>query len=446
MKLDFSKKAMDIGTAEFNFMRTLMVAGTGGAEVNECFLALGRIKANDPESWVREWALLADRRRQAAEAAIRSGQAVTGRQAYLRASNYYRCALFSLPHTDKRLTDYLTLSRHCFHQAAALFPRPIETLSIPFGDARLPAYFIPAEGDQAAPHPTLLVLNGGDSTGEEMTHWLGFAAAARGWNCLVLEGPGQWSALQLNPGLYLRPDYEVPVKAAIDYLTGRDGVDRKRIALFGPSLGSLLAARAVAFEGRIRACVCQGLVVDVYEAWHAVWPRVLQKAPVGIFDAVFSGLEKLSPQLHGMANHFRWMLGVTKPHAIIDAWRPYHVGELAPRIACPMLVLYGEAEAAQSDETVALSALRFIAGLPGPVSLQLFGFDEGWAATHCQVGALAAMQALVFGWLDTAVNHPDELPAHDIGDNVATVFAHHIQGGDARKEAEGILTGMAIRR
>lgn len=445
MKLDLSLKAMDIGTPAFNFMRTLMVAGTGGAEISECFEALNRIKARDTESWVREWAILADRVREAAMAAGRLDQTITARQAWLRASNYYRCAMFSLPHADERLDSYLTLSRECFHAAARLFSRPIEVPEIPFGDARLPAYFVSADVEGSRPRPTLLVLNGGDSTNEEMVHWLGFAAAGRGWNCLVLEGPGQWSALQMNPGLQLRPDYEAPVGAAIDYLVGRHDVDPDRIALFGPSLGSLLAARTVAFERRIKACVCQGLVVDVYEAWHAVWPLVLRKAPPGVFDVVFSGLERLSPQLHGMANHFRWMLGVAKPHAMIEAWKPYHVGDLATRISCPMLVLYGEAEAAQSDDRVALSALRFIGKLAGPVSLQIFGYDQGWAATHCQIGGLAPMQALVFDWLEKAVTVPHDLPRCDVGDNVAGVFARHVRSSAARSEAETILKGLRER-
>ena len=54
MKLDFHK--MDIGSFPFNYVRTLSVAGTGGAEVNECLLAAERIKDNNEESWVREWA------------------------------------------------------------------------------------------------------------------------------------------------------------------------------------------------------------------------------------------------------------------------------------------------------------------------------------------------------------------------------------------------------
>ena len=88
---------------------------------------------------------------------------------------------------------------------------------------------------------------------------------------MTFEGPGQWSALQLNPGLLMRPEFEVPVTAVVDYLQQRDDVDPDLIALYGPSLGSLLAARAAAFEERLRACICDGLVVDVYEAWHAIW-------------------------------------------------------------------------------------------------------------------------------------------------------------------------------
>ena len=57
MKLDFSK--MDIGTFQFNFVRTLMVVPTGGAQVNECLKAALKIKDNDEESWVQEWANLA---------------------------------------------------------------------------------------------------------------------------------------------------------------------------------------------------------------------------------------------------------------------------------------------------------------------------------------------------------------------------------------------------
>jgi pimeloyl-ACP methyl ester carboxylesterase len=284
----------------------------------------------------------------------------------------------------------------------------------------------------------LIVINGGDSTNEEMVHWLGFAAQARGWNCLVFEGPGQWSAMQLNPGLYMRPDYEVPVKAAVDFLLQRADVDPDKIALFGPSLGAILAARAAAFEKRIKAVICDGLIVDVYEGWHAVWPRALQNARPGAFDTVFTSLEKVSPQLHGMANHFRWMLGVNKPHEIIEAWKPYNIKNLTPQLSCPMLLIYGEGEAAQSNEKVGLSILRFVKELSCPVTIHLFGFDEGWAASHCQIGALAPLQAVVFDWLDKTVNTKDSSPQQDFSP-LFGVLKKYMRSNEARHEAEELF-------
>jgi len=439
MKFDFGPKVMDIGTFPFNFVRTLALMGTGGAELSECLYTAERVKDNNIESWVQEWAALADRIAQGAEQAMQSGQSITARQAYLRASNYYRSAMFSLPHSDSRLDKYLTLSRDYFHRAAKLFTPPIEAIDIPFDSARLPGYFLTAGQPK---RPTLLVLNGGDSTNEEMVHWLGFAAIARGWNCFVFEGPGQWSAMQLNPGLHIRFDYELPVKAVIDYLVTREDVDPEKIALFGPSLGATLAARVAAFEKRIRACICDGLIVDVYEGWHAVWPTALQNAGPATFDTVFAGLEKVSPQLRGITNHFRWMTGLSKPHEIIDAWKPYNLSKLASQIQCPLLLIYGEAEAAQSNEKVALSIMRWLKDLACSVTVRLFTFDEGWAATHCQIGGIAPLQTLVFEWLDKAINGNDSLPRMDVG-SMFDVMSKYIRSKEAKREAETL--GHSLR-
>jgi len=278
-------------------------------------------------------------------------------------------------------------------------------LAIPCGDARLPGYFLPAGQGK---WPTLIALNGADSTNEELVHWIGFAAAARGWNCLVFEGPGQWSALQLNPGFVLQPDYEVPVKAVVDYLAQRDDVDTNHIALIGYSLGALLAARAVAFEKRISACIVDGLVIDVNEPWEAVWPPALQKL-TGVFDTAADVLEKLSPELRGFINHHLFSFGVSRPSEVLEAYRPFTIQELAPQIQCPVLLLYGEGEIEQSNAKVVLSILRFVNELTCPVAIHMFDYTDGWAASHCQIGALSAAQAVIFDWLDRAVNKNDRL-------------------------------------
>lgn len=196
MNLDFGKKAMEIGTPAFNFVRTLMVAGTGGAEINECLMVAERIRRNDDESWIREWASVAKNVHRIADEAMGSGQTATSRQAYMRASNYYRAAMFSLAHTDVRLGSYLTSSRECFHRAAKLFSPQIEAVNVPFGDARLPGYFLSAGESR---HPTLLVLNGGDSTNEEMVHWLGIRRGCTRLELHDVRGAGPVERFAIEP-------------------------------------------------------------------------------------------------------------------------------------------------------------------------------------------------------------------------------------------------------
>lgn len=407
MKLDFSK--MDIGTFQFNFVRALMVQPTGGATVGECFKAAALIKDNDEEGWAREWASLAEKATVEAEQASSMGDNVKARGAYLRASNYYRSAMFSLSSTDDRLDKYLRLSRETFHKSAKLSTPQVEAISIPFEGAQLPGYFLSAGTGRS---PTLLVINGGDSTNEEMVHWIGFTAIEKGWNCLVFEGPGQWSALQLNPGLYLRPDYEVPTKVVVDYLLSRDDVDPERIALIGYSLSSQLAARVAAFEKRLCACICVGgIVVDVSEAWEAVMPALLRNALPGLFDRVFYSLEKTSPPLRTFVNHFKWSMGVDTPHALLEAWKSFNIRGLASKIKCPLLILVGEGEYEQTDLKTTISILQFVNELTCPVTFHEFAYTEGWAASHCSVGDEGPANAVIFDWLDRTVNKKEVLPS-----------------------------------
>ncbi|HVN52987.1 MAG TPA: alpha/beta hydrolase [Anaerolineaceae bacterium] len=412
MKLDFSN--MDVGTLQFNFARTLMVAPTGGAEVSDCLKAAARIQSSDPESWVQEWAALAWQAGQTAGQKHSEGNSAAARNAFLRASNYYRAAMFSMPPTDERLDEFIRLSRESFQRAAGLFDPPIEVVEIPFEGARLPGYFLSGGSGR---RPTLLVINGFDSTNEEMVHWIGLTARSRGWNCLVFEGPGQWSAFQMNPHLYLRPDFEVPVKAVVDYLVQREDVDAKRIALIGYSLGSQLAARVAAFEKRICACVCfGGIVVDVAEAWEAVMPAVLRSALPGLFDAIFTSLEKVSPQLRGFANHSRWDFGVSKPHELLAAWKGFNIKGLASQIECPVLILMGEGEYQQTDTKTTLSILRFVSELLCPAAIHELTFSDGWAASHCSVGDEGPANQAIFSWLEHAVVAKDLVRAETAHD------------------------------
>src|SRR5262249_24498915 len=155
------------------------------------------------ESWIDHWTATADRVSAFAERELTNGDTISARKAFLRASNYYRMAVFYAGPTDQRHTTLWQRSKDAFQRMILLSEHPIGCLDIELEGARLPAYFVSAgEGTR----PTLIALGGFDSTMEEVYGFIGAAAAERGWHCLIFEGPGQWSALKTNPGLRFRPD------------------------------------------------------------------------------------------------------------------------------------------------------------------------------------------------------------------------------------------------
>src|SRR5512133_4177027 len=172
-------------------------------------------------------------------------------------------AVFYAAPTDARHTTLWRRSKDCFQRMIPLAESTIECLEVEFEGARLPAYFV---SGGSGVRPTLIALGGFDSTMEEVYGWIGGAAVDYGWNCLIFEGPGQWSALKNNPGLRFRPDYEKPVSAIVECLVRRPDVDPSKIALIGYSFGGYLAPRAAAGEPRIGACIANSLVVDCAEA------------------------------------------------------------------------------------------------------------------------------------------------------------------------------------
>jgi len=179
MKLDFAKKT--VGGFNFEFVRGLSLQAAGAAEYGECMDTMSRIKNNDFDSWITEWATTGDRVAAFAEREQRVGNRVGARDGFHRAANYYRMAVFYAAHTDTRHTELWHCSKDSFHRMIALMDDPIESLNIDFEGARLPAYFVSGGDGQ---RPTLIALGGFDSTMEELYCWIGAAARAHRWNCL----------------------------------------------------------------------------------------------------------------------------------------------------------------------------------------------------------------------------------------------------------------------
>src|SRR5580658_4944754 len=253
--------------------------GEGGA-FGELYSTARRVVDRDVESWTVEWTGTAERVEAIAHNCLSGGHVVSAREAFLRASLYWRTGLFYLESKDPR--QFLMYHRHrsCFRQASALFDPPIEPVSIPYENGKtLPGYFMRASAT-GGPRPTLMILGGGDTTCEELYDFGGGAAAVRrGYNAFLWEGPGQVGAYALDPSLTYRPDWEVPTRYAVDYVLSRDDVDPKRLALSGHSMGGYFAPRAAAFEKRITAVIANSLLPDLKPMFEALFAK--SKMPAG---------------------------------------------------------------------------------------------------------------------------------------------------------------------
>ncbi len=160
--------------------------------------------------------------------------------------------------------------------------------------------------------PVMVMICGLDSTKEE-TEAYERPFLERGIAILVFDGPGQ------GEGEYdfaIRADYEVPVKAVVDYLMTRRDLDTGRIGVWGVSLGGYYAPRAAAFETRIKACIALAGPYDWGRAWD--------------------GLTELTREAFRVRSHCA-TLEQAKRHAATLSLQG-----IADRITCPIFVITGK--------------------------------------------------------------------------------------------------------
>jgi pimeloyl-ACP methyl ester carboxylesterase len=435
MKVDFADKL--IGGFNYEFVRGVSAAGAGMAELGECFETMNYVRKDHFESWIEHWGATADRVSAFAMQQLNAGDRLSAKNAFLRASNYYRMAVFYVAHGDPRHTALWKRSKECFQKMIPLLNRSIECIEIEFEGARLPGYFISA-GE--ALRPTLIALGGFDSTMEEVYGWIGTVAAEYGWHCLIFEGPGQWGALKANPGLIFRADYEEPMSAVVDYLLTRRDVDADRLALIGYSAGGYLAPRAASGEPRVKACICNTLVVDCGEAARAALGS-LRHYPQ-LLDMMFSLAMKLRPALRWGFQHSQWTLGIEKPHEWPEAYKDFTLRGREDRLRNPMLFLFGEDDImsfAASTRAIVVGLLDFILSLPCESSVHVFSPAEG-ASSHCQMGGLSYAHGVIFEWLNETLCGAKRLDraCQSERDAFAAIFAKH-GGRRAAEKARKLL-------
>ncbi len=377
-------------------LRALAYTYYGGADLGECLTTAQRITPGDVDSWYAEWTATADRVYGIGEAAQAAGRRVSAREAYLRASNYYRTAgiQFYRPPLDSRLVAATERQSEAFQQAAALFSSPVERVAIPYEGTTLPGYLFLVD-DSGAPRPTLVFVGGYDGTAEESYFALAAAGLRRGYHCLSVDGPGQGTVL-IRQEQFMRPDWERVVTPTVDYALARREIDERRIALVGRSWGGYLAPRAATAEHRVAACIADPGLYSPGSMVTTMFPpelaRQLDSGNDQELQQFFAERMKM-PGLAFQLNRGMLVHGCATPLDYVRAFRAYTLEGIAGQIRCPTLIAQAE------NDTRASQSHELYDALTCPKELIEFTNAEG-AGEHCEAGADSLFHQRAFDWLD----------------------------------------------
>lgn len=384
------------------WLRTVGHASSGGAEIGECFRAAARIREPDAGSWFDAWFELAAGLATEAERCNSKRHCHSARAGWLRASNYFRAAytfLIGAP-VDPRVVDAYRRQRGAFESAAALMQPAAERIAIPYDAAPLHGYFFRA-ADANKPRPTLIITGGYDSTAEEAYFFSGAAAVARGYHCLVFDGPGQGAAL-IEAGIHFRPDWEAVIGPVVDFALSQPEVDPAQIALLGISFGGYLAPRAASGEHRIAACIADPGEFSLFEELKSRVPAVIARE---LPDGKRIVLRLLDFMLRRRMRHATagwglrrclWVHGVDSPLAYVRLTRDYTLAGRVGRIRCPTLIC-----SAENDE-IGITARKLHDALTCEKAFLSFTAAEG-AGAHCEAGARGLFNQRIFDWLDSTL-------------------------------------------
>lgn len=336
-----------------------------------------RKRQNEPHAWWEEWCAMAERLEGVADEAESQGRRFTAGNYYLRAGMYYFTGeRFIVPGEHKREVGRKAIE--CQTKGLTRRYPNIEKVEVPYEGITLPALFLKATG-AAGRAPTVVLFDGLDNCKEMSVLFAGTEFAARGWNTLAIDGPGQGESVRLRE-IKSRYDYEAAGTAAYDYVAARPEVDASRVAVMGYSFGGYYAPRIVAFEKRYAGCIAFGAMLWNMEEWVT-----------GIRDAVRSD-EKKSAQSHFQVP---WVFGAKDLDDAIEMAKRFNLAGVAGRIECPFLVLHGE-----NDRIVPLDSAQKLYDAVGSKrkTIKVFTAREG-GTEHVQVDNRQVGVDYIADWL-----------------------------------------------
>jgi dipeptidyl aminopeptidase/acylaminoacyl peptidase len=288
------------------------------------------------DDWCRAWCKRAAVHERLGREALDKNKTLSAGEHLQRAGVYYHFASFLFVHDRPQMRAAHEQAVECRKLALPYLTPPGERVQIPYEGKHLFGILRKPVGSVGRP-PVVVMAMGLDSAKEE-TDAYEQPLLARGMATLAFDGPGQ------GEGQYdfaIRGDYEVPVKAVIDYVETRRDLDSARVGMWGVSLGGYYAPRAAAFEKRIKACMALGGPFD----WVAAW----------------DDLPELTREAFRVRAHRKNMEEARQHAATLSL-----VG-IAERITCPIYIMNG-----RLDRIVPCAdAERLAREVRGPVELNI---------------------------------------------------------------------------
>ena len=287
------------------------------------------------DGWCRAWSERAAHHEQLGREALTRGHNLTAGECLQRAAVYYHFGSFLFVHDVPQMQTAHRKQVECRQLALPHLRPPGERVEIPYEGKSLAGILRKPPG--LTKPPVVVMAVGLDSTKEEGDAYE-MPFLNRGMATLIFEGPGQGEAQYDFP---IRGDYEVPVRAVIDYVESRGDLDTARIGMWGVSLGGYYAPRAAAFEKRIKACIALGGPFNWGEAWD--------------------GLPQLTREAFRVRSHAK-----TQDEAKKSA-QTLRLEGVAQNITCPIFIVNGR----QDRIVPAADAERLAREVKGPVTLMM---------------------------------------------------------------------------
>lgn len=348
-----------------------------GADFSEVHSVARSLPVGDNDAWQAGFAGLASKVEADAWRSVDGAHDVSARDAFLRASIYYRISgqMADIAGTVE-IPPGLEDSIRTFREACARMSPTFTPVEVPYEGVTLPGYLAIPAGAIDGATPAVIDFGGIDAWAEEQYFKIGAALLERGYAVLILNGPGQGEAKMR--GIYGRHDFEVVASATVDFMQTVPAVDADRIGLIGSSLGGYFAARAAAFEPRLKATVVWG----AHNGWQTR-PSAAEIAEVG--------------RAASRIRQGKRFLGVEGLEALVEGLSKFRLGpEVLSSVSAPILIMHGE-----SDVLVPVEDARTVFNDIGHDDKKLLIYPAGMpGSAHCQLDALAIAQQDMCDWLD----------------------------------------------